>query len=149
MGAIADAVLARDGDVVGVIPKTLVDREVAHHGLRELHVVHGMHERKAMMASLSGAFIAMPGGLGTLEELFEVITWAMLGIHSKPIGLLDTDGYWDGLRSFLDRVCAEGFAERQHVGAIVVDADPERLVDKLLAAPPMPVLARPMRPSES
>src|SRR5689334_18872836 len=99
MGAVADAVLVGGGTAVGVIPQALVDREIAHAGLTELHVVGSMHERKALMAELADAFVALPGGLGTLEELFEVTTWAMLGLHRKPCALLDVNGYFAGLRA--------------------------------------------------
>lgn len=109
MGAVADAALTAGGEVIGVIPQALVDREVAHAGLTELHVVASMHERKALMAELSGAFVALPGGMGTLEELFEVFTWRQLGLHVKPIFLLDVLGYWDGLAGFLEHAEGEGF----------------------------------------
>jgi len=97
MGVVADSALAAGGEVIGIIPQALVDREVAHAGLSELHVVGSMHERKALMAELSDAFVALPGGMGTLEELFEVFTWRQLGLHAKPIALLDVAGYWAGL----------------------------------------------------
>src|SRR5262245_30360098 len=102
MGALADAALADGGETIGVIPRALVDREIAHATLTELHVVESMHERKALMARLADAFVALPGGLGTLEELFEVATWAMLGLHRKPCALLDVGGYYRRLREFLD-----------------------------------------------
>ncbi len=114
MGVVADAALAAGGEVVGVIPQALVDREVAHPGLTELHVVGTMHERKARMAELSGAFVVLPGGMGTLEELFEVVTWSQLGLHAKPIVLLDVAGYWAGLAAFLDHAGAEGFVRAGH-----------------------------------
>ncbi len=114
MGAVADAVLGRGGEVIGVIPKALADREVAHEGLSELHVVSSMHERKALMAQLCDAFVAMPGGLGTLEELFEVWTWAQLGIHNKPIGLLNVADFYTPLESFLDGLVAEEFVRPAH-----------------------------------
>ena len=109
MGAVADAALAAGGEVVGVIPRGLVEREVAHTGLTELHVVDTLHQRKAEMAARADAFIALPGGLGTLEELAEVLSWAQLDLHTKPIGLLDEGGYFDALEAFLDHAVAEGF----------------------------------------
>ena len=109
MGIIADEVLRLGGEVTGVIPTALVEREVGHHGLSRLHVVDTMHQRKAMMAELSDGFIAMPGGIGTLEELFEVMTWSQLGFHDKPIGLLNVQGFYDGLISFIDHVAQQGF----------------------------------------
>jgi uncharacterized protein (TIGR00730 family) len=109
MGLIADTVLAQGGEAIGVIPSSMVDRELAHTGLTRLHVVNTMHERKALMAELSDAFVALPGGLGTLDELFEAATWAYLGIHSKPIGLLNHEGYYDALLAFLDHATAQGF----------------------------------------
>jgi hypothetical protein len=132
MGALADTVLAGGGRVVGVMPQGLVDREVAHEGLSEFIVTADMHERKARMASLAGAFVALPGGYGTLEELFEAVTWAKLGLHRKPVGLLDVDGYWDGLRAFLEHAWREGFIPplEQH---LLWEADPERMLDRLEA----------------
>src|SRR4051795_10946355 len=109
MGALADAVLAAGGNVVGVIPQQLVDREIAHRELTELHVVKSMHERKALMADLSDAFVALPGGIGTLEELIEVYTWAQLGLHAKPLAVLNTLGYYDGLAALLDHALDHGF----------------------------------------
>lgn len=109
MGVVADTALAAGGEVVGVIPQVLVDREVAHPGLTELHTVANMHERKARMAELSDAFIALPGGIGTLEELVEVYTWNYLGIHDKPMGIVNTNGYYDGLTAFLDTAVDAGF----------------------------------------
>ncbi len=109
MGAVADAALAAGGNVTGVIPQTLVDREVAHTGLTALHVVASMHERKALMAELSSAFVALPGGFGTLDEFCEIVTWALLGLHHKPCILLSTGGYWDGFLTFLDHAVAQGF----------------------------------------
>ncbi|MBY0490186.1 MAG: TIGR00730 family Rossman fold protein [Gemmatimonadaceae bacterium] len=109
MGALADAAMAAGGEVIGVMPHGLVQREVAHHGLTALHVVDSMHERKALIADLADAFITMPGGIGTLEEFFETWTWAQLGVHRKPVGLLDTDGFWAPLEHLLDHVAAEGF----------------------------------------
>ena len=109
MGALADAVLAAGGEIIGVIPGLLVDAEVAHQGLSELRVVPGMHERKATMAGLADGFIALPGGIGTLEEFAEIVTWAHLGLHAKPTGLLNLLGYYDGLLRFLDHATQERF----------------------------------------
>ena len=114
MGVLADAVLAGGGKVIGVIPKALVEREVAHHGVTELRVVQTMHERKALMADLADAFIALPGGFGTLEEFFEVLTWGQLGFHRKPCGLLDVEGFFAPLFHALDRMVAEGFLRTEH-----------------------------------
>jgi uncharacterized protein (TIGR00730 family) len=145
MGAVADAVLAMGGEVVGVIPRSIVEREVAHAGLSDLHVVDTMHQRKAMMAELSDAFVTLPGGLGTLEELFEVWTWGLLGIHHKPFGILDVDGYFAPLVAFLDHAVTQGFVREPHRAMALVDDDPERLLDRLAAyrSPPMePVIRR-------
>jgi hypothetical protein len=114
MGVVADAVLAAGGEVIGVIPQQLADREVAHRGLTELHVVRSMHERKHMMAELADAFVAMPGGYGTMDELCEVLGWAQLAIHDKPIILLDTADYWQPLFAMLDRAVEEGFIHSHH-----------------------------------
>ena len=134
MGVMADRLLAAGGQVVGVIPSCLVAREVAHAGLTQLHVVESMHERKALMADLSEAFIAIPGGFGTLEELFEVVTWRQLAIHTKPCGLLNTAGYFDDLLRFLDRAAADDFIRAEHRGQLIVDDDPARLLARLSAA---------------
>ncbi len=114
MGALADAALAAGGEVIGVLPRALMDREVGHSGLSDLRVVGSMHARKALMAELSDAFIALPGGAGTLEEIFEVWTWAQLGDHQKPCGLLNVAGFYDGLAGFLDHAAAEGFMRAEH-----------------------------------
>jgi uncharacterized protein (TIGR00730 family) len=136
MGVIADAVLAAGGEVVGVIPETLVAKEVAHAGLTDLRVVGSMHERKLLMMELSDGFVCLPGGSGTLEELFETFTWLQLGIHAKPIGLLDVAGYWAPLVGFLDHAVAEGFVRREHADLLLVDDDPERLLDRFAAWTP-------------
>jgi uncharacterized protein (TIGR00730 family) len=133
MGVIADAALNAGGEVVGVIPRQLVDREIAHRGLTTLHVVDTMHERKAMMADLSDAFVALPGGLGTLEELFEVWTWGMLGLHSKPYGVLDVDGYYSPLIHFLDHARDEGFIRPAQRAVLAVETDATRLLDRLVS----------------
>jgi uncharacterized protein (TIGR00730 family) len=131
MGIVADAVLGGGGNAIGVIPRMLWDREVGHRNLTKLHVVETMHERKALMASLSDAFVALPGGLGTLEELFEVWTWAQLGIHRKPLGFLDTLGFYAPLLSFLDSAVDAGFIRVQHRSMAIVDVDPASLLRRL------------------
>jgi uncharacterized protein (TIGR00730 family) len=131
MGILADAVLASGGKVIGVIPRALWDREVGHRNLTELHVVETMHERKAMMASLADAFVALPGGLGTLEEIFEVWTWAQLGIHEKPVGFLDVSGYFGPLLEFLDRGVDAGFVRPQHRAMAIVDGDGAFLLKRM------------------
>jgi uncharacterized protein (TIGR00730 family) len=132
MGVVADAVLAAGGRAVGVIPEPLATRELAHDGLTELHVVPGMHERKALMAARSAGFIALPGGVGTLEELFEILTWAVLGLHQKPVGLLNVEGYFDPLLAMLDHAVAEQFVRPQHLALLVVSDQPETLTTDLL-----------------
>ena len=129
MGVVADAALAAGGEVAGVIPQALVDREIAHPGLSELHVVGSMHERKAMMADLADGFIALPGGMGTLEELFEVYTWTQLGLHSKPLGLLDVRGYYTQLAAFLDHAVAERFVTAEHREMLVVEQRAAALIE--------------------
>lgn len=131
MGAVADAALEAGGEVIGVIPRSLVAREVAHKTLPDLRIVNSMHERKATMAHLSDGFIAIPGGIGTLEELFEVWTWAQLGEHEKPCALLNTDNYYAPLLSFLDQVVGDGFLKPVHREMLLVDSDPERLLDRM------------------
>ena len=129
MGAVADATLAAGGEVVGVIPQGLVDREVAHCGLTELHVTHSMHERKALMAELAEGFVALPGGLGTFEELFEIITWAQLGLHRKPIGILNEQGYYDALVAFVDHSVEAGFVRPEHRQLFCVEDNGEALLE--------------------
>jgi uncharacterized protein (TIGR00730 family) len=131
MAVLADTVLAEGGDAIGVIPQPLVDREIAHPGLRDLRVVGSMHERKALMAELGDAFIALPGGLGTLEELFEVYTWSQLGLHAKPCALLDVEGYYAGVADFLDHAVTERFVREDHRAMLVVESDPRTLLDRL------------------
>jgi uncharacterized protein (TIGR00730 family) len=128
MGELADATLANGGSVTGVIPRALWEREVGHRSLTALHVVETMHDRKSMMASLADAFIALPGGLGTLEEIFEIWTWAQLGIHTKPLGFLDVNGFWSPLMHFLDSTVATGFVRPQHRAMVFVDHDAPRLL---------------------
>ena len=131
MGVIADAALAAGGEVIGVIPKSLADREVAHHGVTDLRIVDSMHTRKAMMADLSDAFLAMPGGVGTFEEFFEAITWTQLGLHRKACGLLNVAGFYTPLAVFIDQAVSEGFIKPVHRAAIVVDDNSERLLNSL------------------
>lgn len=130
MGAVADAVLEAGGEAIGVIPKSLAVKEVAHHQLTELHVVGSMHERKAMMAELSDGFIALPGGWGTLEELFEMLTWAQLGFHKKPCGLLNVNGYYDGLIGFLDNAFEQQFVNELYRPMLLTAQQPEELLDQ-------------------
>src|SRR5687767_15778603 len=131
MGVVADAVMAHGGEAIGVIPQSLADREIAHGGITQLHVVDSMHTRKAMMAELSDAFVAMPGGVGTFEEFFEAVTWTQLGLQRKPCGLLNVNGFYSPLAAFVDQAVTEGFIKPVHRAAIVVDSDPARLLDTL------------------
>jgi uncharacterized protein (TIGR00730 family) len=133
MGIVADAVLAEGGEVVGVIPRALVDRELAHTRLSELVVVDTMHERKQRMHDLSDGFVALPGGFGTLDELFEALTWAQLGMHGKPCGLLDVDGFWGPLRALVERQVSEEFVRSHHAMMLLHDHDPEVLLDAFAA----------------
>jgi uncharacterized protein (TIGR00730 family) len=128
MGALADSALAAGGRVIGVIPQALVDKEVAHRGLSELHVVSSMHERKQMMSNLANAFIALPGGLGTLEELFEVWTWAQLGLHQKPLGLLGPKGFFDALLLYLDQLVNQKLVRAEHRQMIALHEAPKPLL---------------------
>ncbi|WP_434772657.1 TIGR00730 family Rossman fold protein [Pseudomonas entomophila] len=129
MGIVADAALAAGGEVIGIIPQSLKDAEVGHTGLTRLEVVDGMHARKARMAELSDAFIALPGGLGTLEELFEVWTWGQLGYHAKPLGLLDVNGFYEKLGSFLDHIVDEGFVRPQHRAMLLLGSEAGALLE--------------------
>ncbi|MFL6672993.1 MAG: TIGR00730 family Rossman fold protein [Massilia sp.] len=139
MGAIADEVLRLGGEATGVIPRALLEREVGHAGLTRMFVVKDMHERKAMMSDLAEGFIAMPGGMGTLEELFEMVTWSQLGIHDKPIGLYNVDRFYDGLVNFVGHLQDEGFVRPQHAALLMVEHDPDALVKRLRdAAAPEP-----------
>jgi uncharacterized protein (TIGR00730 family) len=133
MGALADSTMAAGGTVIGVIPRRLVEQEIAHVGLTKLHIVEDMHERKALMAELSDAVIALPGGAGTLDELFELFTWKQLGLHRKPIGLLDIDGYWQPLLAFLEHAVNERFVRAEHAAMLMVERTPEALIDRLAA----------------
>ena len=148
MGVIADAALAAGGEVIGVIPRALSDREIAHAGLTTLHVVDSMHTRKAMMAELSDAFIAMPGGVGTFEEFFEAVTWTQLGLHRKPCGLLNVDGFYTPLVQFINQAVAEGFIRAVHRKVIVEDSDPVRLLEALSTVD-LPDVPKWIRPDET
>ena len=128
MGRLAEAVLERKGEIIGVIPRSLFEKEVAFTGLTDLRVVDSMHERKALMAELADGFIALPGGFGTVEEFFEVATWAQLGLHTKPCGLLNVHHYFDRLLEFMDHTVSERFVEPEHRAMILVDDEPERLL---------------------
>jgi len=136
MGVVADAVLAAGGEVVGVIPQVLQIRELAHQGLSELRVVGSMHERKALMADLSDGFVALPGGMGTLEELAEILTWSQLGLHQKPVGLLDVAGYYRPLTDFFDHAMAAGFVRPEHRAMLMVEAEPVALLERFAAWSP-------------
>jgi uncharacterized protein (TIGR00730 family) len=131
MGAVADGALSRGGEVIGVIPQELVDRELAHSGLSELRIVDSLHERKAVMAELADGFVALPGGFGTLDELLEQLTWSQLGVHGKPIGLLDVEEYWRPLIGLVRHAAAEGFVREADLAAIAVATDAEGLLDRL------------------
>ena len=134
MGAVADAALAAGGSVIGVIPQALMDREVGHPGLTELHVVQTMHERKQMMAERADAFVALPGGIGTLEEIYEVWSWQQLGYHDKPVALLNVAGFYDALLEFMRVSHERGFVSAPQYNALMVDDDPARLLDRLTRA---------------
>jgi uncharacterized protein (TIGR00730 family) len=137
MGALADAALAAGGEVVGVIPRHLADKEIAHGGLHELHVVGSMHERKALMAELSEAFVTLPGGFGTLEETFEMLTWSQLGLHAKPLLILEVDGFYAPLLAYLDHAVESGFLRSEHRQIVLVEEDVDRVLGRLAAfAPP-------------
>jgi uncharacterized protein (TIGR00730 family) len=131
MGAVADAALAGGGEVIGVIPQELVDRELAHGGLTELHVVGSLHERKALMAELADGFVALPGGFGTLDELLEQLTWSQLGLHAKPVGLYDVEDYWRPLIALARHATEEGFVREADLAQIAVGGDPDGLLDRL------------------
>lgn len=139
MGTIADAALAAGGEVIGVIPKFLVDKEIAHNGLTQLHVVDSMHDRKALMAELADAFIALPGGYGTLEEFCEILTWAQLGLHQKPQGLLNVEGYYDPLLQLFDRAVTEEFLKPELRSLVLEASSPEDLLDLLANYQPITV----------
>jgi uncharacterized protein (TIGR00730 family) len=141
MGALADSVLASGGEVIGVIPEGLLEREVGHRGLTELRVVDSMHTRKRTMAELSDGFVALPGGFGTLEELFEVLTWAQLGIHDKPCALLNADGFYDPLLALLDHMEREEFIGPAHRALLIVESSVDALLDRLAESRIQPRLA--------
>ena len=141
MGVLADTVLEAGGEAIGVMPQALIDREIGHTGLSELHVVGSMHERKALMAELSDAFVAAPGGIGTLEELIEVYTWSQLGIHTKACGVLNVAGYYDHLAAFLDHAVTAGFLKPAHRAVLTVATEPAELLDRLAAYEP-PVVGK-------
>ena len=132
MGIIADSVLDADGRVIGIIPEALATAEVAHHGLTELHIVPDMHQRKAMMASRSDAFLTLPGGIGTFEEFFETLTWAALKLHQKPMGILNVYGYFDPLLALLEHAMTEGFLRTKHLNGLIISTDPEELIDTMM-----------------
>ena len=142
MGRLADTVMDAGGEAIGVIPRALVDREIAHAGLTDLRVVESMHERKALMADLADAFVALPGGLGTLEELFEVYTWAQLGLHRKPCGLLNVEGYYDGIAAFLDHAVGERFLGEGHRRLLLVEPEVPRLFERLRSFSPSEATAK-------
>ena len=131
MGILADSALAAGGRVIGVIPQSMVEKELAHERVTTLHVVETMHQRKALMAELSDAFVALPGGSGTLDELFEILTWRQLHYHAKPIGLLNVDGYYDALLMWLERAFADGFIKEKYRGLLTVELDGATLLDRL------------------
>lgn len=147
MGIVADAALRAGGQVIGVITQALLTREVGHTGLSELHVVRTMHERKATIAALSDAFLVLPGGIGTLEEFFEVWTWGQLGEHAKPVGLVNSAGYFDGLVRFLDTVQAEGFLRPKHREMLIVRATPAAVLDEFVRYEP-PAVGKWIGPGE-
>lgn len=140
MGEIANSVMQHGGEAVGVMPQSLIEREIAHQGLSELHIVQSMHERKALMAELADGFIALPGGFGTLEELFEIVTWGQLGLHRKPFGLLNVNQFFDQLIGFLDFAVSQQFIRPQHRQMILVDAGADQLLERFAAydAPSVP-----------
>jgi uncharacterized protein (TIGR00730 family) len=147
MGAVSDAALAAGGDVIGVIPQELVERELAHRGLTELHVVGSLHERKALMAELSDAFVALPGGFGTLDELAEQLTWSQLGLHAKPVGLLDVEEFWRPLVALARHMTDEGYVRESDIRSIVVGVEPDALLDALARVEPRrPKWSRPPAP---
>ena len=142
MGAVADAALAAGGEVIGVIPQALVDAEVAHRGLTELHVVEGMHQRKAAFTDLSDGFVTIPGGTGTMDELWEALSWAQLGYHAKPVGLLNVAGYYDGLVAFWEKMGDVGFLRPQHRDLLIVADTLAGLLDRMAAhVPARPIVA--------
>jgi uncharacterized protein (TIGR00730 family) len=142
MGAVADAALAAGGDVIGIIPQALVDAEVAHRGCTELHVVANMHERKARFTALSDGFVTLPGGVGTMDELWEAVSWAQLGYHEKPVGLLNVAGFYDGLIAFNRQMIDVGFIRAQHAGILIAETDLDRLLARMAAYEPHDTIFR-------
>jgi uncharacterized protein (TIGR00730 family) len=142
MGRLADAVLAEGGEAIGVLPEALVEKEIGHKGLSDLRVVGSMHERKALMADLSDGFVALPGGLGTVEELFEVYTWSQLGLHRKPCALLDVEGYYEGIASFLSHAVEERFLREDHRAMLMVERDPRVLLDRMRRFEPAAIVPK-------
>jgi uncharacterized protein (TIGR00730 family) len=139
MGVVADAALEAGAEVDGVLPRHLAAKEVGHRGLTRMHLVESMHERKAKMAALADGFVSLPGGLGTLEEMAETLTWAQLGLHARPCALLDVEGYWTPLVAFFDHAVAEGFVRPEHRRLVLVDSEPARLLDAMERWSPVPV----------
>ena len=148
MGTVADAVLKAGGEVIGVIPDNLVQREISHHGLSELHVVGSMHERKALMAKLADAFIALPGGFGTFEELFEIVTWAQLGLHRKAVGILNVSGFYDGLLALADHAIREGFIPEDNRGLLLESDQTIALLDLVIGYEPPPPVEKWLRSTD-
>jgi len=142
MGAVADAALAAGGEVIGVIPQALVDAEIAHRGLTELHVVPGMHERKKAFTDLADGFVTIPGGTGTMDELWEALSWAQLGYHSDPVGLLNTQGYYDGLVAFWEKMATVGFLRPQHRDLLIVADTLDVLIDRMAVHVPTQPIVR-------
>ena len=149
MGVLADAALAAGVEVIGVIPRPLATKELAHAGLTELRLVESMHERKATMNSLADSFIALPGGLGTFEETLEVLTWSQLGIHGKPVGVLNVEGYYDGLLRWLSHAVGEGFVRREHLGLLLFADAPGELLDRFAVWTPPPGPRAWLRPTQT
>ena len=149
MGAVADGALAAGGDVIGVIPRALAGKELAHAGISDLRVVGSMHERKALMAELSDAFIAMPGGFGTLEELFEMVTWSQLGLHRKPFGVLNVAGFFNSLLALVEDAVREGFIPPEHRRLILESTEPDVLLDLVLGYEPPPPVVKWIRPEQT
>jgi uncharacterized protein (TIGR00730 family) len=142
MGAVADGALAAGGEVIGIIPRALVDLEVAHRGLTELHVVDTMHQRKQAFTDLSDGFVTLPGGTGTMDELWEAMSWAQLGYHAKPVGLLNVAGFYDGLLQFVATMAETGFLRPQHRGLLIADSDLDALLGRMGAYQPVPPITR-------
>lgn len=136
MGAVADGALSEKGEVIGVIPQSLMEKELGHGGVTQLHVVRSMHERKQMMVDLSDGFIALPGGFGTLDELFETLTWLQLSFHDKPVGLLNVGGFFDGLVEFIGHMSRSGFLKPEHAACVLVEREPAMLLDRMEAFRP-------------